>query len=103
MKYGVPISNGKKIKQLIRLGGKKYSAVITVTQMCKKSEGVTCTPNTLRTKSGSNGASKVEKKKVRKRTKKKLLSQKSMTTQKRKLKVVEKQKMKRQEERDSNV
>jgi hypothetical protein len=44
VKYGVPISNGKKIAQQIRLGGKKYSTVITVTQMCKKSEGVTCTP-----------------------------------------------------------
>ncbi len=43
----VPISNGKKIEkiaQLICLGGKKYSTVITVMQMCKKSEGVTCTP-----------------------------------------------------------
>jgi hypothetical protein len=38
------ISNGKKMAQLIHLGGKKYSTVITVTQMCKKSEGVTCTP-----------------------------------------------------------
>ncbi len=44
VKYGVPISNGKKIAQLICLGGKKYSTVITVTQMCKKSEGFTCTP-----------------------------------------------------------
>ena len=44
LKYGVPISNGKKIAQLIPIGGKKYSTVITVTQMCKNSEGVTCTP-----------------------------------------------------------
>ncbi len=43
VKYGVPVSNGKKIAQLIRLGGKKYGTVITVTQMCKKSEKVTCT------------------------------------------------------------
>jgi hypothetical protein len=45
VKYGVLISNGKKIAQLICLGRKKYSTVITVMQMCKKSEGVTCTPN----------------------------------------------------------
>jgi hypothetical protein len=44
VKYGVPISSGKKIAQLIRLGGKKYRTVITVTQMCKKSKKVTCTP-----------------------------------------------------------
>ncbi len=44
VKCGVPISNGKKIAQLIRLGGKKYRTVITVTQMCKKSKKVTCTP-----------------------------------------------------------
>ena len=43
MKYGVPVSDGKKVAQLIRLGGKKYGTVITVTQMCKKSEKVTCT------------------------------------------------------------
>ncbi len=38
VKYGVPISSGKKIAQLICLGGKKYVTVITVTQMCKKSK-----------------------------------------------------------------
>jgi len=43
VKYGVPVSNGKKVAQLIRLFGKKYGTVITVTQMCKKSEKVTCT------------------------------------------------------------
>ena len=43
VKYGVPVSDGKKVVQLIRLGGKKYGTVITVTQMCKKSEKVTCT------------------------------------------------------------
>ena len=43
VKYGVPVSDGKKVAQLIRLGGKKYGTVITVTQMCKKSEKVTCT------------------------------------------------------------
>jgi hypothetical protein len=43
VKYGIPVSNGKKVAQLIRLGGKKYETVITVTQMCKKSKKVTCT------------------------------------------------------------
>jgi hypothetical protein len=44
VKYGVPGSDGKKVAQLsIRLSGKKYGTVITVTQMCKKSKKVTCT------------------------------------------------------------
>jgi hypothetical protein len=43
VKYGVPVINGKKVAQLICLGGKKYGTVITVTQMCKKSKKVTCT------------------------------------------------------------
>jgi len=43
IKYGVPVNDGKKVAQLTRLGGKKYGTVITVTQMCKKSEKVTCT------------------------------------------------------------
>jgi hypothetical protein len=43
VKYGVPVSDGKKVAHLIRLGGKKYGTVITATQMCKKSEKVTCT------------------------------------------------------------
>jgi hypothetical protein len=42
VKYGIPVSDGKKVAQLIRLGGKKYGTVITVTQMCKKSKKVTC-------------------------------------------------------------
>ena len=33
----------EKIAQLICLSGKKYGTVIMVTQMCKKSEKVTCT------------------------------------------------------------
>ena len=42
--YGVPVSDGKKVTQLIRLDdGEKYGTVITVTQMSKKSEKVTCT------------------------------------------------------------
>jgi hypothetical protein len=43
VKYGVPVSDGKKVAQLICLGGKKYGTVITVSQMCKKSKKVTCT------------------------------------------------------------
>jgi hypothetical protein len=43
-KYGAPISSGKKILQLICLGGKKYGTVMTVTQMCKKNKKVTRTP-----------------------------------------------------------
>jgi hypothetical protein len=43
VKYGILISNSKKMAQLICLGGKEYGTVITVTQMSKKAEGVTCT------------------------------------------------------------
>jgi hypothetical protein len=43
VKYGIPLSNSKKVAQLIRLGGKQYGTVITVIQMCKKAKGVTCT------------------------------------------------------------
>jgi hypothetical protein len=43
VKYGIPISNCKKMAQLIRLGGKEYGTVVTVAQMCKKTKGVTCT------------------------------------------------------------
>jgi hypothetical protein len=43
VKYGIPVSDRKKVAQLICLGGKKYGIVITVTQMCKKGEKVTCT------------------------------------------------------------
>ena len=43
VKFGIPVSDSKKVAQLIRLGGKEYGMVITVTQMCKKAEGVTCT------------------------------------------------------------
>ncbi len=47
VKYGVPISSGKKIAQLKRLGKKKYGTVTTVTQMCKKSKKVTCTQKNI--------------------------------------------------------
>jgi len=43
VKYGIPVSDGKKVAQLICLGRKKYGTVIMVTQMCMKSEKVTCT------------------------------------------------------------
>jgi len=43
VKYGVPVSDGKKVEQIIHLDGKKYGTVITVTQMYKKSKKVTCT------------------------------------------------------------
>ncbi len=43
VKYGTPGSNSKMMAQLICLGGKEYGTVITVTQMCKKAKGVTCT------------------------------------------------------------
>jgi hypothetical protein len=43
VKYGVPVSDGKKVAQLIFPGEKKYGTAITVTQMCKKREKVTCT------------------------------------------------------------
>jgi hypothetical protein len=33
VKYGIPISNSKKMAQLICLGGKEHGMVITVTQM----------------------------------------------------------------------
>ena len=42
VKHGIPVSDGKKVAQLICLGGKKYGTVITVTQMCKKSKKVMC-------------------------------------------------------------
>ena len=43
VKYGIPVSDSKKVAQLIHLGGKEYGTVIPVTQMCKKIKGVTCT------------------------------------------------------------
>ncbi len=43
VKYGIPVSDSKKVAQLIRLRGKEYGTVITVMQMCKKTKGVTCT------------------------------------------------------------
>jgi hypothetical protein len=43
VKYGIPISNRKKMAQLICIGGTEYGTVITVAQMCKKTKGVTCT------------------------------------------------------------
>ncbi len=86
VKCGVPISNGKKIMQLIRLGGKKYGTVITVTQMCKKSTKFTCTPKNIVDKMWKQWCIKGGKKKAKKMppTTKKLLWQKLMTKSKRK-------------------
>ncbi len=44
VKYGIPVSNSKKMAQLIRLRGKEYKTVTTVTQICTKAKEVTCTP-----------------------------------------------------------
>jgi len=43
VKHGIPVSDSKKVTQLIHLGSKEYGTVTTVVQMCKKTEGVTCT------------------------------------------------------------
>ncbi len=43
VKYGIPVSDSKKMAQLICHGGKEYGTVFTVAQICKKAEGVTCT------------------------------------------------------------
>jgi hypothetical protein len=42
VKFNVPVSDSKKIVQLIRPGGNTYGTVISVTQMCKKREEKTC-------------------------------------------------------------
>jgi hypothetical protein len=42
-KYGVPISSGKKIVQLICLDKRNTGHHHCITQMCKKSKKVTCT------------------------------------------------------------
>jgi hypothetical protein len=65
VKYGVPVSNEKKIAQLIRLGGIKYGSVITVPQMCKKARRLLAPRNTLWTRYGNSGKSKVERRKVK--------------------------------------
>jgi len=92
VKYGVPVSDGKKVAQLIRLGGKKYGTVITVTQMCKKSKKVTCTANTLWTRCGNNGESKAEKRKAKRMLtmKMRLLCRKLMRKGSKKEKIVRK-------------
>jgi hypothetical protein len=42
VKYGTPVSDSKKIAQLICLGGYEYGTIISVTQMCNRNEGKTC-------------------------------------------------------------
>ncbi len=61
VKYGVPVSDSKKVAQLIHLGRKKYGTVITVTQMCKKSRKLLAPQSKLWTRCGNNEESKVEK------------------------------------------
>ena len=65
VKYGVPVSDGKKDAQLIHLGGKKYGTVITVIQMCKKSEKGSCTVKHIVDKMWKHGESKVERRKAK--------------------------------------
>jgi hypothetical protein len=47
VKFGIPMSNSKKIAQLICLGGSEYGTIISVTQMCKRTEGKVCTSKNL--------------------------------------------------------
>ncbi len=61
VKYGVPVSDSKKVAQLIRLDRKKYGTVITVTQMCKKSRKLLAPQSKLWTRCGNNEESKAEK------------------------------------------
>jgi hypothetical protein len=67
--------------QLICLEGKEYRTVITVTQMCKKAERVTCTLKHVVDKCGSNGVYKVESNVAKKTlaTKRRFPWQKPMT------------------------
>jgi hypothetical protein len=65
VKYGVPVSDSKKVAQLIRLGRKKYGTVITVTQKCKKSRKLRAPQSKLWTRCGNNEESKVEKRKTK--------------------------------------
>jgi hypothetical protein len=93
VKNGVPIINGKKIVQLIRLGRKTYGTVITVTQMPKKSKKVTCTRKHIVDKIWKQWRIKLkEKGKIMLLPTKKPLIQKLMTKSKRSKKV-EKERM----------
>ncbi len=47
VKFGIPVSNSKKIAQLICLGGSEYGTIISVTQMCKRTESKVCTSKNL--------------------------------------------------------
>jgi hypothetical protein len=47
VKFGIPVSDSKKIAQRICLGGSKYGTIISVSQMCKRSEGKACTSKHL--------------------------------------------------------
>ncbi len=41
------MSDSKKVAQLIRLGGSEYGTIISVMQMCKRTEGKVCTSKNL--------------------------------------------------------
>jgi hypothetical protein len=47
VKLGIPVSDSKKIAQLICLGGCEYGTIISVMQMCKRTEGKVCTSKNL--------------------------------------------------------
>ncbi len=47
VEFGIPVSDSKKIAQLIRLGGSEYGTIVSVTQMCKRTEGKVCTSKNL--------------------------------------------------------
>ncbi len=47
VKFGIPVSDSKKVAQLIRLGGSECGTIISVMQMCKRTEGKVCTSKNL--------------------------------------------------------
>ena len=47
VKFGIPVSDSKKVAQLIPLGGSEYGTIISVAQMCKRSKGKPCTSKHL--------------------------------------------------------
>ncbi len=64
VKYGVPVSDGMKVAQLIRLGGKKYGTVITVLKCARRARKLHAPQNTLWTRCENNGESNVERRKA---------------------------------------
>ena len=47
VKFGILMSNSTKIAQLFRLGGSENGTILSVMQMCKRSEGKVCTSKNL--------------------------------------------------------